>query len=309
MSPTLVAILGPTASGKSAVALALAQRLGGEIVSCDSMQVYRGLDIGTAKPTPAERQLVPHHLLDVLDLGEPCTAKRFRDLAEAAIREILARGRWPILCGGTGLYARALLYGLDLAPHDETLAAALRQGWEAPGGAAALAAELAQADPASVACAQGNPRRLLRALEILRLTGTPPSQLRTRQPLPDYVGPEFVLMPSPELTRRLVAPRTRAMLDGGWLEETAALVDRGLLASPTAGQALGYPEVAAYLRGEIATRAELEERLVTLTCRYARRQRTWFRHQHPRARVLALDQALSPAALAAELGAAVAAAG
>ena len=168
MPAGLLTILGPTASGKSAVALVLARRLGGEIVSCDAMQVYRGLDLGTAKPTPAERREIPHHLIDILELREAYSVRRFQADADRAIRDIVARGRQPILCGGTGLYARALLYGFSLWPADPELAAGLRRE-HAAGRGRALLAELAAAAPDLAARLAGNPRHWLRALEVLRL--------------------------------------------------------------------------------------------------------------------------------------------
>jgi tRNA dimethylallyltransferase len=294
-----LAILGPTASGKSAVALALAQRLGGELVSCDSMQVYRGLDIGTAKPTAAERAAVPHHLVDILDLPEPWDAARFVTAADAAIRAILARGRWPILCGGTGLYAKVLLYGLPMQASDPGVAAALWQQYQAE-GLAPLLAELAAVDPAAAARTRSNYRRVLRALEIVRLTGQPVPPTTAAAP-PPYAGPQFVLMPSPELSARRIVARTHAMLAAGWLAEAARLVAQGLLHAPTAAQALGYPQIAAWLRGPRTDLAALTEELIIATRQYAKRQRTWFRHQHPGAIVLPVTATDTADSLAATI--------
>lgn len=294
-----VAILGPTASGKSAVALALARHLDGEIVSCDSMQVYRGLEIGTAKPTAEERAAVPHHLIDILDLPEPWDAARFVTAADAAIRAILARGRLPILCGGTGLYAKVLLYGLPMQASDPDVAAAIWRQYQAE-GLAPLLAELAARDPAAADRTRTNYRRVLRAVEIVRLTGQPLPTTTATTP-PSYAGPQFVLMPSPALSEARIAARTRAMLDAGWIDETERLVARGLLQTPTAAQALGYPQIAAWLRGPRTDPDALTAALIIATRQYAKRQRTWFRHQHPGAILLPVTAADSPTALAAAI--------
>jgi len=283
----MLVIMGPTASGKSALALALATRLGGEIVSADSMQVYRGLDIGTAKPTAAERALVPHHLLDVLDLSEPMDAARYVGLAETAIAEIHARGRRPVVVGGSGLYLKALLYGLDAMPPGDP---ALRLELEAeyPPGAAGLARlqeRLAGVDPVAAARGGGNRRRLLRALEVTLLTGQPMSaHWRRNGQLRHAVSAVRLAWPRDELRRRIRA-RTQEMLRQGWIEEAAALIRRGLLAAPTARQALGYDLIGEHLAGKL-DRTELSERLELATWHYARRQETWFRRQHPEAKPL-----------------------
>lgn len=282
----------------------LAVRLDGEIVSCDSMQVYRGMDIGTAKASAADRQQVPHHLLDILDLEQNFSAKAYRDEADACIRAICQRGKRPILCGGSGLYAKALLYGLNLPPSDERLAQSLRREL-ADGGREALIEELRQADPASAARVEGNDRRLLRAVEVLRLSQEAPSAQRSCGPPPDYVGPQWILIPSPELNRQRIRRRAEEMFRAGWIDETKALMDAGLLASPTASQALGYAQIVQFLRGEIESLEELQERVVTLTCRYAKRQRTWFRGQHPGANVLEFDDERQAEQLVDEIAAAL----
>ncbi len=279
MPTKLITILGPTASGKSAVALILAQRLTAEIISCDSMQIYRGLDIGTAKPSAEEQKSCPHHLVDFLDPAEPYSSRKFEEDADRIIRDCLFRGIQPILCGGTGMYARALLYGFEMWPSDRDIAAELRRDFEA-GSGESLFTELAAAAPEVAEQRRDNPRHWLRALEVLRITGRPPPTQKTFTP-PDYAAPEFILSPSPELTRARVRKRTGEMLAAGWIRETEELVAAGLLDTPTACQALGYQDIAAFLRGEIASKSELLERLITLTCRYAKRQRTWFRNQHP----------------------------
>lgn len=307
MTPRLLAILGPTGCGKSAVAMALARQLPAEIISCDSMQVYRGLDLGTAKPTPAEQAAVPHHLVDTCEITEPYDVKRFLHAAQAAWQDILARGRWPILCGGTGLYARALLYGYELRPTDPAVRAAVAAEL-ATRGAPALLAELASADPVTAAQVTGNDRRLIRAVEVLRLTAAAPGARPApaqRIAVPTLPFTQFVLLPDLELGRARIATRTAAMLAAGWVDEARALLAAGLLHTPTASQALGYATIGQFLAtatpGAPPDHAALATALVTETCRYAKRQRTWFRHQHPGAQVLALGAADTPEAVAARL--------
>lgn len=285
MNPA-IGIFGPTASGKSAVALQVARKIGGEIISCDSMQVYRGLDIGTAKPTPAEQAAVPHHLVDFLEIDEPFDVERFKMLAEAAIADIRSRGAWPIVCGGTGYYARQLFYGEELPPSDPQVRQQVDEVL-AEQGTAPLLQELAETDPESIPRVEDNPRRLARAVEIIRLTGKPVPP-RQSDP-PEWAGPQFVLIPEVEITWRRIQRRTKQMLEQGWIEETARLVKAGLLTSPTAHQALGYPEIAAWLAADGEDREELAETLFILTRRYAKRQRTWFRNQHPGAIILNLQ--------------------
>ncbi|MFA4945562.1 MAG: tRNA (adenosine(37)-N6)-dimethylallyltransferase MiaA [Lentisphaeria bacterium] len=291
-----VAILGPTAAGKSALAMELARRWGAEIVSGDSMQVYRGLDIGTAKPTPAERAEVPHHLVDILDPPEPFNAHRFRQFADVARAGIRARGHPLILAGGSGLYVKNWISVATMPPADPLVAQQVWRELEA-GGAAALAAELAASDPELAARLATNPRRLARAVEVLRLTGQSLARLvaaaesatsQGRPPEADWL--QIVLLPEPEAHRRWIAVRCRAMLAAGWIEETQRLVQQGLLATPTARQALGYAEIARWLEAPAPGGTEsLAELLATRTWQFARRQRTWFRHQHPGAVPLAID--------------------
>ncbi|MFA5204648.1 MAG: tRNA (adenosine(37)-N6)-dimethylallyltransferase MiaA [Lentisphaeria bacterium] len=289
MRPFL-AILGPTASGKSAFAHELAAQWDAEIISCDSMQVYRGLTVGVAKPTPEERARFHYHLVDIRELHEPWNA----NLHALAARQILATarntGRRVILAGGTGLYAKTVIYGLDLEPSDKPLAAALEDDWRknGPGG---LTDELRAFDASLAERVAGNPRRLLRTIEILRLTGDAPRWWRnTRQP--ETAAPEWrqiVLMPEPAHHRQLIEERTRAMLRAGWIEEARDLYAAGLAQAPTARQALGYATIRDYLDGRLASLEALEHALVAQTWQYARRQRTWFRHQHPGAQMVPVE--------------------
>ena len=275
----IVAIVGPTAVGKSALALALAERIDGEIVSADSRQIYRGLDVGTAKPTRAERARVPHHLIDVADPDERFDAARFRALALAAIEGAAARGRSAIVCGGTGLYVRALRQGLFAGPAaDAELRAALyeRERLRGPG---TLHADLAESDPATAA--RLHPRdtvRIVRALEVLRLTGRPISAWQEEHAFSDADVAMLVLgcaRPRQELAER-IARRCRAMLDAGLLDEIRALAGRGFGSGLSPLDSVGYREMGAYLRGELTFEAAFDA-FTRATRRLAKRQMTWWR--------------------------------
>lgn len=276
MNPVL--LTGPTASGKSAVALELADRLGGEIVSVDSMQVYRGLDIGTAKPTPEERRHIPHHLVDVVGLGEPFDAARFVEQAGAAIAAICGRGRVPILCGGTGLYFNAWLGGLGSAPPPDP---ALRAELEAT-ETAALLDELARKDPQTLdEIDVQNRRRLVRAVEVIRLTGRPFSQQRARWPERGgaaLAGRAFgIERDRSDLVDR-IHRRVDRMFDEGLVAETVQRLEEGLRSNRTAMQAIGYRQVVEHLEGLRSLRAT-RELVQSKTRQFSRRQRTWMQGQ------------------------------
>jgi tRNA dimethylallyltransferase len=278
-APRSIFLVGPTASGKSAVALALAERLGGGIISVDSMQVYCGLDIGTAKPSAAERARVPHHLIDVVELTAPFDAAKFVEHAHCAEAEILARGRVPIFCGGTGLYFKAYLEGLGEAPPSD---AAVRQELEAT-PLDVLLRELQQRDPVTYErIDRQNPRRVVRALEVIRLTGQPFfSQRADWQPLSTLSSQPTRLFglerASADLHARIHA-RVDEMFARGLVAETRDLLERGLEQNQTAMQAIGYRQVVEHLRGERSL-AETIELVKIKTRQYAKRQMTWFRRQ------------------------------
>ena len=271
-----ILIAGPTAVGKSELALRLAEKIGGEIIAVDSMQVYRGLDIGTAKPSAAERARVPHHLLDVAELTESFDAARFVALAEKAVGEITSRGRVPILCGGTGLYFKAFLDGLGEAPPSD---ATLRADLEAA-PLEKLLEELRVCDPQTFATIdQKNPRRVIRAVEVIRLTGRKFSDQRaewnsglgTRDS-----GLFFGLSRTAPDLRARIDTRVDELFRRGLVEETRALLERGLAQNPTAMQAIGYRQVVEHLRGERSLK-ETIELVKTRTRQFAKRQLTWFR--------------------------------
>jgi tRNA dimethylallyltransferase len=273
-------IAGPTASGKTGLAVALARRVGGEIVNADSQQVYRGLDVGTAKPTAEERALAPHHLVDVADPGEGMDAARFAALADAAIAGIAARGKVPIVSGGTGLYLRALLHGVVEAPgRDPELRARLEEE-AARLGRPALHARLAEVDPAAAARIRPNDLvRIVRALEIAR-GGRRPSELHAGHLFAEdrYETRPFVALDPPraELHERIDL-RVRRMFEGGLLDEARALLDRSGGALPRK-LPIGYAEAAAVVRGAISL-AEAVRRVQVAHRRYARRQVIWLRRE------------------------------
>lgn len=270
-------LAGPSAAGKSAMALDLALRLGGEIISVDSMQVYRGLDLGTAKPSAEERQRVRHHLIDVADLDQSFDAAQFVRLAGEAVKDIQSRGRTPIFCGGTGFYFKAYLEGLGEAPpSDPKIRAQL--------GAVPLEellGELARRDPATFESVdRRNPRRVIRALEVIRLTGRPFSEQRAhwgRAPQNPELRLLGVTRPAGELAER-IHRRVEEMFRRGLVAETASLLQRGLQGNPTALQALGYRQVVEHLRGQRGL-AETIELVKIRTRQFAKRQLTWFRRQ------------------------------
>lgn len=277
-------IMGPTASGKTALALEIARQMDGEIISADSMQIYRGLDIGTAKPSPEERREIAHHLIDIVDMSEKFDVFRFVAEAEKCLSLIRSRGHLPIVAGGTGLYLRALIYGLDPMPSNPALRAEIDRKFDNDEHFPELCSVMEKNDPEDFARFSANRRKLLRAWEVFQLSGQPMVRLqerwKTALPRPD--ARSFVLVwESAELKQR-IKDRCSAMLKAGWIEEAEHFLREGLHQAPTAWQVLGYREIAAFLAGQIK-RSDLAERISTATWQFARRQNTWFRTQHPEA--------------------------
>ncbi|MFI5052778.1 MAG: tRNA (adenosine(37)-N6)-dimethylallyltransferase MiaA [Acidimicrobiia bacterium] len=276
-----LALVGPSASGKSALAIAVARALGDvEIVSIDSMQVYRGLDIGTAKPTVAERDAIPHHLIDVADPGEDWSVARFQTAARAAIADIEGRSKRALIVGGTGLYLQAVIDPLAFPPEDRTVRIELEVESATPAGLAAAYSELARLDPVAAARIEpGNRRRITRALEVIRITGRAFSSfgdgVRCYGPPVFPVTTAGVWLPRSVLAAR-ISRRIAAMRDGGLVEEVRALRARGAL-SRTARQAIGYREVLAHVDGDEPSLDAALETTAARTRAFARRQRMWFR--------------------------------
>ncbi len=286
-----LALVGPTASGKSALALELARLAGDvELVSLDSMQVYRGLDIGTAKPTSAERAEVAHHLIDVADLSEEWSVQRTQAAARAVISEIEARGKRAVLVGGTGLYVRAVIDDLRIPPTDPALREAVERDAGDDAGLARAYARLSELDPVAAARMEpGNRRRIVRALEVIELTGRPFSSFGTR--FDDYRAPAMSIemigiANEPIALAARIENRVETMRARGLLEECRGLVGRPL--SRTAREAIGYREMFEHLTGEIPALADALDAVVRRTRRFARRQRAWF-GRDPRVRWMPAD--------------------
>jgi tRNA dimethylallyltransferase len=275
--PKLIAIVGATAVGKTRLALDLAAQSGAEIVSADSRQIYRGMDIGTAKPTPAEQSAVPHHLIDIVDPDESFSLARFQDLATAAIDDILARGRQPLLVGGTGQYLAAILEGWQIprvAPQPELRAALEREA--ALHGNVALHQRLADIDPAAAAAiAPENLRRIIRALEVFEVSGQPISAQQGRRPPPYPIETRWLIRERNELYAR-IDQRVDAMMAAGLLNEVAGLIAQGYQWELPAMSSLGYIQFRPCLAGA-AERADCVQQLKYDTHAFARRQKSWFR--------------------------------
>ncbi|MEV0526542.1 tRNA (adenosine(37)-N6)-dimethylallyltransferase MiaA [Streptomyces sp. NPDC050439] len=274
-APRVIAVVGPTAAGKSDLGVFLAQRLGGEVVNADSMQLYRGMDIGTAKLTLEERDGVPHHLLDIWDVTEAASVAEYQKLARAEIDRLLADGRWPILVGGSGLYVRGAVDHLEFPGTDPEVRARLEDEL-ALHGSGALHARLAAADPgAGQAILPSNGRRIVRALEVIEITGKPfTANLPGHDSVYDTVQ-IGVDVGRPELDER-IATRVDRMWDAGLVDEVRSLEAMGLREGRTASRALGYQQVLAALAGECTDDAARAE-TVRATKRFARRQDSWFR--------------------------------
>lgn len=278
----LVAVVGPTATGKTDLALRLALAFEGEIIGADSRQVYRGMEIGTAKPTPEQRTRVPHWLVDVADPDEEFGLARYLDLAQAALDDIWSRGRCAFLVGGTGQYVWALLEGWQVPRVGPDWALRRELEERARGeGPQALHAEVAALDPeAARRLDPRNVRRVVRALEVMRRTGRPLSACQTRRP-PDFAWLALGLdLPSEELYRRMDA-RVDAMMEGGFVEEVSGLLARGYRPDLSAMSGIGYRQVCQYLAGELSLE-EAVARAKTETHRLARHQRNWFRRDDRR---------------------------
>jgi tRNA dimethylallyltransferase len=276
----VLAIVGPTASGKSAIAMILAERLGGEVVSADSMQVYRGMDIGTAKPPREVLARVPHHLIDIMDPTENCTAAVYQVYAREAIEDVMVRGRLPIVAGGTGLYVSAALDNLHFPQTQE--ASDVRQRLQAEAeelGAFKMHVRLREIDPIGAANIHvNNVRRVIRALEVYELTGKKYSEVsgafKQRKSLFDafFIG---IAYDRDELKRRITV-RTNKMIERGWVEETRKLFSGDKTISRNASQAIGYTTLKKYIEGHI-TKEDAVEEINKATSAYAKRQMTWFK--------------------------------
>lgn len=291
---TPIAVIGPTASGKSDLGLALAEELGGEIVNVDSMQLYRGMDIGTAKLPVGERRGIPHHQLDVLDVTEPASVAAYQEHAVADVEAIMARGHVPILVGGSMLYVQALVDDWRFPPTDP----AVRAKWEAVQeevGVEKLHDHLRDVDPAAAAIIERrDPRRIVRALEVIELTGEPYGASKPPIDAPPRWGTRILgLGTERDWLNERIDRRTRLMFERGLVGEVEALIGKGLRDGVTASRAIGYAQVLAHFDGEYGLDDAID-RTITGTRRYVRRQRSWFGRDP---RVAWLDAAAGPSAL------------
>jgi tRNA dimethylallyltransferase len=274
----LVCIVGPTASGKTDLAMAVADRVGGEIVSADSVQIYRGFDIGSGKPNAEERARAPHHVIDVLDPMDPVDAAVYARLAEDAIADIRARGKLPILCGGTYFWVRALVLGLVDAPAGDPEIRARHRAFVDEKGRNALHDELTRIDPESAKRLHPNDVvRVSRALEIYELSGRKMSDWHSEHGFRNRRMEHVLVAPSttPEQLSERIAARVDTWLAGGWIDEVRSLLDAGYGASRPMGS-VGYAEVRAHLAGDLA-RDALRDAIVQSTRIFARRQKTWLK--------------------------------
>ncbi len=295
--PRVIAVVGPTGAGKTALSLALAHELDGEVVNADSMQLYRGMDIGTAKLTPAEREGVPHHVLDIWDVSVTASVAEYQRLARWAVADVAARGRVPVLVGGSGLYIRAVLEELAFPGTDPVIRTRLESEL-ATVGAAALHARLQDVDSAAAErILPSNGRRIVRALEVIEMTGAPfPAALPA--PTPAYPSVQIGVDRDTGALDQRIAERVERMWAAGLLDEVRALERMGLRAGRTASRALGYQQALAEL-DEVLTPVQARAETTQATRRFVRRQRSWF-HRDPR--IVWLDGAsptLVPDALAA----------
>jgi tRNA dimethylallyltransferase len=275
----IVAVVGATAAGKTGLSLDLAERLGGEIVNSDAMQLYRGMDVGTAKLPEVERRGIPHHLLDILDVSEPATVAEYQALARTTIAALRRSGRTPVLVGGSALYTRAVLDRFDFPGTDPEVRARLERELEGQ-GVGPLLERLQRQDPDAAARIEamtpGNGRRIVRALEVIEITGAPFS---ARLPVQEYVDPHSIQIGvdiDRETLDARIAQRVEEMFDAGFVEEVERLLDAGLAESRTAATAIGYREVAQLLSG-VLTLPEAKLRTAVKTRQFARRQDAWFR--------------------------------
>jgi tRNA dimethylallyltransferase len=284
VNPKILVISGPTASGKTALAIKAAQRFSGEVISADSMQVYRGLDVGTAKPDAMEQQGVAHHLIDILDIDASLDVFNFVAMAEQAIAQIRSRGHLPVIAGGTGFYLKALLYGLDPLPADPEIRAELDRRFDHPQGHEELKEIMQSCDPRDLERWHMHRRKLIRAYEVFLISGKSISEWQTlTRPELRFPVVSINLCREREELKTRIRQRTVLMLENGWIKEAENMIAAGLLNTPTAHQAMGYKLIGMYLDG-IITYDELIERIATATWQLARRQITWFKKQHPETR-------------------------
>lgn len=285
----IVVIVGPTASGKSSMALKLAEKIPSEIVSADSMQCYRMMDIGTAKPSPEEMRKIPHHLIDIFDINERISVYDYAELMEKAVEKITSAKRTAIIVGGTGLYVKAFLYGLDTLPSDEALRNSLCAEYEH--NPEKLENDLEIMDPAAAKSFSGKLRKMIRAIEVYKLTGKSilEQNLSWKNASLRRQALVYKLKWERQDLFKRIAQRIDNMLKNGWIEEAELLANKDFFETPTARQAIGYFLISKYLKSEISF-DEMRMRIISATKKYARRQETWFNNQHPESSEILMPQ-------------------
>lgn len=281
-SKPIYIVMGATATGKSAYAIELAKKIDGEIVNADAMQIYRGLNIGTAKLSLSEQQGIPHHLFDLVDIHTPVDVNYYLQNAEKCVQGIWSRGKTPILCGGTGYYIKSFLYGLDTLPGDPSLRKELDALYDHTEGESALRARMQKEDPEDYQKYAYNRRKLIRALEVFIFTGRALASFHTENKTPRYLVEAFHILRDRDILRQRIFARVELMMQQGWIEEAQEAIREGLLQSPTARQAIGYLIINEHLTGKLSY-AKMIDTIGTKTWQYARRQMTWFKNQHPEA--------------------------
>ncbi len=280
---SLLVIMGPTASGKSSRAMDMAKKHSGEIISADSMQIYKKLDIGTAKPTKKDMEEIPHHLVDIFDISQRIDVYQYVKLAESAICEIRKRNKLPIIVGGSGMYIRALLYGLDPLPGNRELRKKLDDEYDTIDGFIELKKIMKEVNPIDYKRWEQHQRKLIRSLEVFKLTGKSITELQTLiTPKLRYPVTSWYLYWERDKLKKRIKLRTSQMLKAGWIEETQQLIKDNVFNTPTAWQVLGYKLIAEYLDNKLDYET-LEQQIATKTWQYARRQITWFNGKHPEA--------------------------
>jgi len=281
MLKKIIVIMGPTASGKSSLAISIAEKNNCEIISADSMQLYKELSIGTAKPTNEELNVVPHHLINEFSIHDSVDVFKYVDLAEKKICDICKRGKMPLIVGGTGLYIRSLLYGLDPMPANINVRQKIDKQYDSELGFISLKKYMLEYVPDDFKRWEKHQRKLLRALEVYQLTGKSITQLQTlHNPQLRYNVNSYNLCWNRDVLKNRIRERTILMLKTGWIEETQNMIKNNILNTPTARQVLGYSIIADYLDEKIDYKT-MTEKIITKTWQYARRQITWFKNKHP----------------------------
>ena len=286
-SKKIIALLGATGIGKSKLAIELAKKIDAEIISCDSMQIYKKLTIGTGKILPQEMQNIPHHLIDLFDISQAYNANIFCSLAEECVKKIHKKGKKVILVGGSGLYARIFLYKEKMLPSNKNLYQKLWKEYKSQ-GINPLWEKLKEKDPETAKKFPNNPRRIIRMLEATLLLEKPLPKQEFLSVLRDDAL-EIVLSANSNFNREKIVSRCKQMLMNGWIEETQTLAKQGLFQTPTASQALGYNIIYQETQKPQFDKEELLKKLVVSTHRYAKKQRTWFKNKHPNANFLSID--------------------